>query len=82
VNVKDVVAFTAIPAGLNTFPIAGGAITFRLAEAVPPVPPSVDETFPVVLFCVPALMPVTLIEKVQDPLEEMVAPERPIALVA
>ena len=49
VNVNDEVAFTAIPAGLNTFTIAGGAITFRLAEAVPPVPPSVDVVFPVVL---------------------------------
>lgn len=81
VNVNDEVAFTAIPAGLNTFTIAGGAITFRLAEAVPPVPPSVDVVFPVVLFCVPALMPVTLIEKVQDPLEVIVAPKRLIALV-
>src|ERR1700722_4878962 len=82
VNVNDEVAFTAIPVGLKAFPMAGGAITFRLAEAVPPVPPSDEVMFPVVLFCVPALMPVTLMEKVQDALEAIVAPERLITLVA
>ena len=82
VKVNDDVAFKAIPVGLKAFPMAGGAMTFRLAEAVPPVPPSVELMFAVVLFCVPALMPVTLMEKVQEALEAMVAPERLIALVA
>lgn len=39
-----------IPAGVNAFAIDGGATTVILAEAVPPVPPCVDVTFPVVLF--------------------------------
>ena len=51
VNVNEVVAFKAMPVGLNTFAMDGGATTPRLADAVPPVPPSVDVTFPVVLFC-------------------------------
>jgi hypothetical protein len=50
VKVNDEVAFNAIPVGLKVFTMAGGAITFRLAEAVPPVPPSVEVMFPVVLF--------------------------------
>jgi hypothetical protein len=37
-----------------------------LAEAVPPVPPSVEVTAPVVLFFVPAVVPVTFTEKVQE----------------
>src|SRR5882672_10384508 len=41
VNVNEVVAFTEIAEGLNTFAIAGGATTLTLAEAVPPVPPCV-----------------------------------------
>ena len=51
VNVSDVVAFNAMLLGLNTLAIDGGATTSMLAEAVPPVPPSVDVTLPVVLFC-------------------------------
>src|SRR5258708_32976121 len=46
VKVSDVVAFRAIPVGLKPFAIHGGASTPRLADAVPPVPPSVDATFP------------------------------------
>ena len=59
VNVSEVVAFRAMLVGLNTFAIDGGATTLTLAEAVPPVPPSVEVTFPVVLFCKPAAIPVT-----------------------
>jgi hypothetical protein len=50
VNVSEVVAFSAIVEGLNTFAIDGGASTLMLAEAVPPVPPSVEVTWLVVLF--------------------------------
>ena len=39
----------------------------RLADAVPPVPPSADVTAPVVLFLVPAVVPVTFTVIVQDP---------------
>ena len=68
VKVRDVVAFRAMFAGLNTLAIDGGATTLMLAEAVPPVPPSTDVTLPVVLFCVPAAIPVTFTEKVHDAL--------------
>jgi hypothetical protein len=81
VNVNEVVAFSAIVDGLNTFAIEGGATTLTLVEAVPPVPPSVEVMLPVVLFCVPAAMPVTLIENVQEPLATMVPPDRLITFV-
>src|SRR6478609_2152729 len=60
VKVREVVAFSAIVLGLNTLAIEGGASTLTLAEAVPPVPPSVEVTLPVVLVCKPAAMPVTV----------------------
>src|SRR5580658_4777875 len=64
VKVSVVVPFTAIVVGLNALVIEGGATTVRLAEAVPPVPPCVEVTAPVVLFCCPAAEPVTFTEKV------------------
>jgi hypothetical protein len=81
VKVRDVVAFKEIVAGLNILAIDGGATTLTLAEAVPPVPPSVEVTLPLVLFCVPAEIPVTLTEKVHDALAASVAPVRLITLV-
>jgi hypothetical protein len=54
----------------------GGATTDRLAEAVPPVPPSVEVTAPEVLSLVPAEVPVTLTENVQLELAARVAPDR------
>src|ERR1700687_1395191 len=60
VNCKLVVAFKAIGEGLNTLAIVGGASTFTVAVLlVVPVPPSVEVIAPVVLFCVPAAVPVT-----------------------
>ena len=81
VNVSEVVAFSAIVEGLNTFAIDGGASTLTLAEAVPPVPPSVEVTLPVVLFCSPAAMPVTFTENAQEVLGASVAPLRLITFV-
>src|SRR5215468_6995608 len=60
--------------GLNALAIAGGATTAMLAEAVPPVsgrkvpvPSSnVAVTWPVVLFLVQAVVPVTLSETVHE----------------
>jgi len=49
VNVSEVVAFSAILAGLNTLAIDGGASTWSVAVAVFPVPPSVEVTALVVL---------------------------------
>src|SRR5437763_4889888 len=76
VKVSEVVAFNAMVLGLNTLAIEGGASTFTLAEAVPPVPPSVEVTFPVVLFCAPAAVPVTLTANVHELLAAIVAPDK------
>src|ERR1035437_3956560 len=76
VNVSEVVPFNETAAAPNALFIVGGATTSILAEAVPPVPPSVDVTLPVVLFCVPAAVPVTLTENVQKGLCASVAPVR------
>ena len=76
VNVSEVVPFKAMEAGLNTLAMDGGAMTLMLAEAVPPVPPSLDVTFPVVLFLIPAVVPVTFTENVQELLAAMVPPLR------
>jgi hypothetical protein len=50
VKVKDVVPFNGRLPAPKALAIEGGATTLRLADAVPPVPPSVEVTFPVVLF--------------------------------
>jgi len=82
VKVSDVVAFVAIVEGLKTLAIEGGASTLRVAEAVPPVPPSVEATFPVVLLLLPAVVPVTFTLNVHDVLDAIVDPERLITFVA
>jgi hypothetical protein len=51
--------------GEKAFEIVGGATTVNVAVAVRPAPPSVEETVPVVLFFVPAVVPVTATVKVQ-----------------
>src|SRR6185437_10955522 len=81
VNMSEVVAFRTMLLGLNTLAIDGGASTLTLAEAVPPVPPSVEVTLPVVLFCKPAAIPVTFIEKVQEPLAAIDPPDKLITFV-
>jgi len=75
VNVSEVVAFSAIVKGLNALAIEGGATTLTLAVAVPPVPPSVDVTLPVVLLFKPAVVPVTFTENVQLAFAAMVPPD-------
>ncbi len=85
VNVSELVALTAIVVGLNAFAIDGGAITVTLADAVPPVPPSTEVTLLVVLFFNPAVVPVTLIENVQELFAGIVPPLRltePLAAAA
>jgi hypothetical protein len=81
VNVSEVVAFNAMLLGLNTLAMDGGASTLMLAEAVPPVPPSVEATGPVVLFCKPAAIPVTFTKNVQDALGARLPPVRLIVFV-
>ena len=48
-KVSDVVAFTRILAAPKALVMVGGEPTVRFAEAVLPVPPLVEVTFPVVL---------------------------------
>ena len=65
----------------------GGARTVRLAEAVEPVPPSVDEIAPEVLLFKPAVEPVTLTEREQELLaarvpEDKLTVDAPAAAVA
>ena len=81
VNVSEVVPFSGTLAAPNALAIDGGATTLMEAEAVPPVPPSVEVTLPVVLFCVPAAMPVTFTENVQELLAAIVPPLRLITFV-
>ena len=81
VNVSEVVAFKAMLLGLKALAIDGGATTLIEAEAVPPVPPSVEVTALVVLFCIPAAIPVTLMENVQLAFAARVAPLRLITFV-
>jgi hypothetical protein len=57
-------------------PVGGGPETVKVAVAVPPVPPSVELTVPVVLVLAPELVPVTVKENVQEALAAKVAPER------
>jgi hypothetical protein len=81
VNVNEVVAFSAMAEGLNALAIEGGASTFTEAEAVPPVPPSVEVMAPVVLFCCPADVPVTFTVNVQELLVAIVPPDKLIVFV-
>jgi hypothetical protein len=81
VKVSKDVPFTTIAAGVNTLAIEGGASTATLADAVPPVPPSVDVTAPVVLFFAPAVVPVTFKWKLQLLPAGRVPPDRLITLL-
>jgi hypothetical protein len=82
VNVRLVVPPTGIPAAPNPLVIVGGAATVTVAVLlVPPVPPLVDETVPVVLFLTPEVVPVTVTLNVQVPLAATVAPVSTIILL-
>jgi hypothetical protein len=85
VRVNTEFVFAEIDAGANAFAITGGATAPRLAEAVPPVPPSTEVTFPVVLFLVPAVVLVVFTAKVHAADGASVAPVRltvPVACTA
>jgi len=81
VNPSDVVPLMLMSEGVNAFAIEGGATTNKAALPVLPVPPSFDVTADVVLLTVPAAVPVTLTENVQEAVAANVAPERLIAFV-
>lgn len=66
----------AIVDGLNALAIDGGASTWSVAVAVPPVPPSLEVTLPVVFTFEPAVVPVTFTLNVQEELADRVAPLR------
>jgi hypothetical protein len=76
VKVSVETPLTAISVGLNALAIEGGATTSMEADAVPPVPPSVEVIDPVVLFCVPGAMPTTFTENVHEAEAASVAPDR------
>jgi len=76
VNVSEVVAFSEIVEGAKPLAIVGGASTLILADAVPPVPPSVETTVPVMLFFVPAAVPVVFTENVHEVLAARLAPDK------
>jgi hypothetical protein len=66
VKLNDVEPLSGMLAPPNILLIVGGATTVKVAEAVPPVPPSVELTVLVVLSCAPTLIAVTLTENVHD----------------
>src|SRR5262245_31761317 len=79
VKVSDDVPPSGIDAGAKLLAMLGGNVampTVSVALAVLPVPPLVEVTAVVVLVLLPAVVPVTLIENVQDPAAARVAPER------
>lgn len=81
VKVKLVVPFSAMLAAPKASAIEGGAATAIVAEALPPVPPSVDATLPVVLIGAPAAVPVTFSENVHEVFAARLAPLRLVRLV-
>jgi len=81
VKVSVVLPLSAIDPMTKAFAIDGGATTVTDADAALPVPPSFEVTGLVVLFCWPPAIPVTLTEKLQDPLAAKVAPLKLIAPV-
>lgn len=75
-NVSEVLVFSGIVGAPKVLVMLGGATTVMLAVAVLPVPPSVDETAPVVFVSTPAVLPVTFSEIVQNVFAATVPPLR------
>lgn len=61
--------------------LKSGAVTVNVLEAVLPVPPFVEDTLPVVLFLVPAVVGVTLTETVHEP-DARIVPLEKLRLVS
>jgi len=80
-KVNEVVEFSVIDAGLKDLAITGGAMTLMLADAVPPLPPSLEVTALVTLFLSPAVVPVTFTENVHELLAGRVPPDKLITLL-
>ena len=73
-NVKGRLAPFGIAAAENVSMIVGGCATMIVAEAVVPVPPSVDAIAPVTLLIVPSVVPTTLTVRVHVPLAPTIPP--------
>ena len=82
VKLSVVLALSPMLLDANASAITGGATTAIDAEAVLPVPPSFEETVPVVSFGAPAAVPVTFTEKVHDVFTARLPPLKEITLVA
>lgn len=82
VKLRLVLVSTGILDAPKPSAIVGGATTAILAEALPPVPPSVEVTLPLVLLIAPAVVPVTFNENVHEEFAARLAPLRLIRLVA
>jgi len=76
VNVREVDPFSGILAAPNTLAMVGGAATYKVAEAVPPVPPSFEAMVLVTLFLVPAVVPTTFTVILQSVSAATVPPDR------
>jgi len=81
VKVSETTPPGEVPTKLNDSLMEGDKITATLANAVPPVPPSVEVTAPVVLFCTPVAVAVTFTLKVQDALVDSAPLERLMVLL-
>ena len=82
VMVRIDVPFGAMVVGENAFVMVGGAKTFNVAEAVKPVPPSVELTAPVMLGLAPAVVPLTLTLMEQEPPADAMVPPVSAMLLA
>lgn len=82
VKLKLVLVSTGIVDAPKPSAIVGGATTAMLTEALPPVPPSVEVTLPLVLLIAPAVVPVTFNENVHEEFVVRLAPLRFTRLVA
>jgi hypothetical protein len=83
VKFRLVVPLSGILDAPNDLAIVGGATTVIVAALlVPPVPPFADDTFPLVLFLTPAVVPVTVTLNVQLPLAAIAPPASAIMLGA
>jgi hypothetical protein len=76
VKSSEEVKFGAIVEGVKDLEIEGGPTTSKLADADVPVPPWVEVTFPVTLFFIPAVDPVTFTPMVQEPFAGKLPPDK------
>lgn len=76
------VPFSTMLVGEKFLATVGAAATVKVAEAVNPVPPSVEDTVPVTLFFTPAVVPLTVTLIEQEPPAVAIAPPVKLMFVA